>query len=235
MVYNGDVDKQDCVSEINFWCSTDDQVFTIQDKTRLFNLAIAKTTRKILQADSGWKYVSDNSSTIPFIRTDLLAGQDNYTLQSSHIKLIRIRIKDKQGNYFTVKSRDRKDIPDDALDGSGQPRYVDKVGSSLIFYPAPDYSAQAGIEVECQPSSTEDAFTVADTTKEPGFNPDFHRLPCLYVAGDYCALNNKDRLPLIETRIKEMEEDLRQYYNARDITQPVEFVLPVNNRAVGML
>jgi hypothetical protein len=217
MVFNGDANEIDLVHDIDFWCSTNATTYSIEDKVRNFIFGLARASTKIMKADRTWKHVSNNATTIPIAVKDLIAGQDNYTLSSKHVKILRVRIKAKDGTMKTIVGKDRKRLSDDVLNASGEPITCDKLGASLILKPTPDYSAVEGLEIEYQPSSAEDVPTVDSTDWEPGFNEDFHRLPGLYASEDYCALFNRDRLPLIREKILEMEADIEDYFENRDI------------------
>lgn len=217
MIYNGDPNHIDLVSDIDFWCSTNATTYAIEDKTRNFILGLARASTKIMKADRTWKHVSNNATSIPIATKNLVAGQDNYTLASKHVKILRVRIKGKDGKMKTITGIDRKRLSDDVLNATGEPEYCDKIGASLILVPAPDYSAVDGIEIEYQPSSAEDLPTIDSTDWEPGFNADFHRLPALYASEDYCTLFNRDRLPMIREKIMELEADIEDYFENRDI------------------
>jgi len=217
MVFNGDANEIDAVHDIDFWCSTNDTTYPIADKVRNYIFGLARASTRIMKADRTWKHVSNNATTIPIAVKDVVAGQDNYTLASKHVKILRVRIKDKNGVMKTLTGIDRMRLSDDQLNASGEPEFNDKIGASLILVPTPDYGAVGGLEIEYQPASAEDVPTVDSTDWEPGFNSDFHRLPNLYASQDYCALFNRERLPMINEKIAELEADIEDYFESRDI------------------
>lgn len=215
MVYNGDANEQDIVSDIDFWCSTNNNTYPINDKTRNANFALARISAKIMRFDRQWKHLSSNLSTIPVATKSISAGQDNVTIETKHLKILRFRILDKNSEWITLEAKDRNSLSDDVLNSTGQPEYYDKLGFSLMPLPVPDYATTA--EIEYQPGAAEDLFDVTDTDKEPGFNPDFHRLVSLYASEDYCNLHARDRLPAIRDKIAEIEADMIEYFEDRDI------------------
>lgn len=235
MVFNGDPAEQDAVSDINWWCSTDDVTYPLADKVRNYVFGLARTSSKIMRADRTWKHVSSNATTIPIAVKNIVAGQDNYTLATKHVKILRCRIVGKDGVKKTITARDRKRISDDLLNATGEPQFCDKVGSSLILIPTPDYSATEGLEIEYQPDSAVDIPTVDSTDWEPGFNGDFHRLPNLYAAEDYCTLFAPDRVGMIRTKIKEMEDDLEDYFASRDIDDEASLEVERTSKAASLL
>lgn len=233
MQFNSETNQQDICSDIDFWASTDSVTYPIEDKTRNANFALSRVTTKIMKADRTWKHVSNNATSIPIAVTSLEAGVDNYSLASTHLKILRVRIKGPDGVYRTVTARDRKGISDEILNTPGTPTSYDKIGGSLMPVPVPNYSADEGIEIEYQPGA--DYFLVTDTSKEPGFNADFHRLVSLYAARDYCALHAKDRLQLIDVEIQRYEQDIIDFFASRDIDDEPAFNVKKTNRGISLL
>lgn len=233
MQFNEDANRQDIVSDIDFWASTNSVTYPIEDKTRNANFGLSRVTSKIMQADRTWKHVSSNVTTIPIATTDIVIGLDNYTFASTHLKILRVRITGKDGKKKTLIAKDRRTLSDDDLNATGEPIYYDKVGSSLMPVPVPDYAAEDGMEIEYQPGA--DYFEITDTIKTPGFNADFHRLVSLYAARDYCALHNKERLPIIDAEIQRMEADIKDFFASRDVDDEPQLVLKKNSRAIGLL
>lgn len=236
MVFNGEINKQDAISDINFWCSTNDVTYKIEDKVRNYVFGLAKTSSRIMRMDRTWKHISSNlTTTIPIAVQNLVAGQDNYTLATKHVKILRVRIIGKDGKKKTLKAMDRIRQSDDSLNATGEPEYNDKLGFSIILTPSPDYSVTGGIEIEYQPSSAVDIPTTTSTTWEPGFNPDFHRLPNLYASEDYCTLHAPKRLSMIREKIKESEDDMDAYFESRDIDDQPSFDVERSSRGVSLL
>lgn len=235
MQFNGHIDDFDICSDIDYWASTDDVTYPLVDKARNSNLALSRISSKIMKFDRTWKHVSSNSTTIPIAVTNLEAGIDNYTFATTHLKILSTRIIGKDGKKKTLIAKDRRKMTDDELNATGEPIHYDKIGSSLMPFPVPDYSAVGGIEIEYQPGASIDFFSPSDTTQEPGFNPDFHRLVSLYAARDYCAIHNRERLTIIDAEIKTMEADLEQFFESRDVDDEPKFVVKKSNRGVATL
>lgn len=235
MQFNGHADNFDICSDIDYWASTDDVTYPLVDKARNSNFALSRAVTKIMQFDRTWKHVSANATTIPLAVTDLEAGIDNYTFATTHLKILSVRIIGKDGKKKTLKATDRRKVSDDLLNATGEPIIYDKIGYSLMPLPVPDYSVIEGIEIEYQPGAAADFFSPDDTDKEPGFNPDFHRLISLYAARDYCAIHNRERLQIIDAEIKLMEADLKQFFESRDIDDETNFkVKNSNNKNIAL-
>lgn len=236
MIFNGDINNQDAVSDIDFWCSTNNVTYPIADKVRNYIFGLARASAKIMKMDRTWKHVSSNlNTTVPIAVKNLVAGQDTYTLATKHVKILRVRIVDKHGNKKTLKGVDRIRQSDDTLNATGEPEFNDKIGYSLILTPTPDYSVTEGIEIEYQPSADQDVPTVDSTDWQPGFNSDFHRLPNLYAAKDYCSLFNRERLPIVMDAIKELEDDMEAYFESREIDNEASFEIQKTSKGVSLL
>jgi hypothetical protein len=233
MIYNGDANGQDLISDINFWCSTNDTTYTIEDKTRNFIFGLARVSAKIMKSDTTWKHISSNATTIPIAVKSFIAGQDNVTLQSKHVKILRVRVTGSDGIKKTLEPIDRNQATDEILNATGEPTHYDKLGYSIMPYPVPDYAGT--MEIEYQPGSAEDVPTVDSTDWEVGFNTDFERLPGLYASEDYCTLFNPDRLPVIRAKIADLEADIEEYFASRDIDHEPQLDLQKTSKATSLL
>jgi hypothetical protein len=83
-----------------------------------------------------------------------------------------------------------------------------------VLYPTSDYSSTAGLRAYFKRDAS--YFVTTDTTKEPGFNPQFHRLLSIGAAADYClfaGMNNK--LSTLQAEIAKLEEGLINFYANR--------------------
>lgn len=226
--------QQDLCSDADYWASTNINTYTITMKVRNANFGLSEATRKITKADKSWKHISTNSDTIPIDVTDLVANVPDYSLSSKHVKISRVRIKNKQGVFVTLNTVTEEELTDEDLNTTGVPTKAVLVGGSVLLYPMPDYGQDEGVELTYQPWSN-DYFTVDDDVKEPGFNPDFHRLISLYMARDYCAIFNPKRLALIMDQINRMETDIENHFEERNDTGNPRLVLNKNKSVTSTL
>jgi len=235
MNFNGDANNQDLVSDMDFVCSTNNNTYPIADKVRNFAFGLAKVSSRIMKKDRTWKHVSSNSTTIPIAVKDLVAGQDNYGLETKHLKILRVRIKGSDGVMKTLLPLDRNKTNDDILNASGEPTHYDKIGFSLMPYPAPNYGATAGLEIEYQPGAAIDLPTVSSTDWVVGFNQDFERLPGLYASKIYCGVYNRERLSAINDEIIQIEADIDDYFQDRDIDDEPSFDVVKTSRGPSLM
>jgi hypothetical protein len=158
----------------------------------------------------------------------------------SHLKIRRLRVKDKNGEYKTLKPIDRRDADDDLLNATGEPEFYDKDGMSIVLLPLNDYSATDGMELEFQRGAV--YFLTTDTTKQPGFATPYHRLVSLYPAQDWLLANATrqnpltHRINLVNAYIKELETDLEDHYLNRDTDEAptLKFRRPYRNNGLRL-
>ena len=210
MVFNDTTNNQGLVQEINWWAGTNDDTYTLQDKTRNTNRALDAIGARIIKNSYRWTFIDDNSGDFYIANTTITANVDNIALEVTHLNLERVRIK-VQDSWKTLTPKSRREISDDDLDRTAVPEYYYRQGQSLVFAPVPIESYE--VEVEFQKGL--DYFTPTDTTKEPGFNPQFHRLVALYAARDYVAINDQSRYTVVQNEIEKMEREMELFYQTR--------------------
>ena len=135
MIFNGDTNDQDLVSDIDYWCSTDSVTYPIADKVRNYAFGLAKTSSLIMKSDRRWKHVSSNVTSIPIATYTFTAGQDNLPLETKHLKILRFRMTDRDGVLRTIEATDRSVEDNDILNESGNVEKYDKVGPTIIPLP----------------------------------------------------------------------------------------------------
>mgnify|MGYP001397701944 CR=1 FL=1 len=221
MIFNHLTSKQTLYADALYWSGANSATYLIDDFTRNANFAYDRVVSLIQKNDTRWKWSDSNNSTQDIATTDIVANQDNYTMEVEHLKILRVRMKKSDGSFITLIPIDRRQADDDLLNTYGDPKYYDKQGMSLKPLPIPNYSSTAGLEVEFQGGPN--YFLVTDTTKEPGFNSLFHRLISLYASYDWLLENATAKNPMlhkilrVEKRIAEMEADLEDHYVNRDV------------------
>ena len=216
MQYASHANNQDLVSDARYWSGTDSDTYPIEDLTRNANFALDKVVSLIFKSDRRWQWDDANNTDLNIATSDLVSGQYDYSFAVSHLKINRVRVKDTLGNWKTLEPVDRREITDTDLALTGTPTHYDKQVGSFFLHPIPNYGSTGGLEVEFQRGAS--YFTTADTTKEPGFAPQFHRLISLYAARDYCAVEGLiDRMTVIDQRIAALEMELAEFYATRDI------------------
>ncbi len=210
--------QDDIVSDCYFWTGANSVSYKIADIVRNCNRALDRAVQLIMKSDKEWTWDDTNNTDFPIATTTLVAAQHDYSLAVTHLNILKVRILDANGYYYTISPINRRDIPDSVFDeNDGLPRMYAKMGNSILLYPAPaagNVTMAKGLEIQMQrPASY---FTTADTTKTPGFASQFHRLVPLYAASDYCSINNlTTRLASITREINRLEAELVRFYELR--------------------
>lgn len=203
-----------------FWTGQNTGTFPIAEFTPLANQAQNRVVALIQENDSKWKWRDSNSGSRDIGVTDLVANQEDYTMEVYHMKIKEVRIKDKNGNWKTLIAKDRRELSDDQKNATGEPETYDKDGDSIIPNPLADYSSTGGMEVHYQAGPV--YFLKTDTTKKPGFCSLFHRLVSMYASMDWLISNSTAKNPLshkitrLEGAIFKMEQNLITHYLGRD-------------------
>lgn len=224
MTYN------DIKSKVYLLTKTNSTSFPNDDLVILANNALDRVTSLILQADGRWQWDDTNQTDLPIATTNLVSGQQDYSLSVDHIEIQRVEAKDSNGNWYLLKPLDKAEIKialNEYFDTDDTPRYYDKVGNSVFLYPAPNYSQSASLKLYfSRPASY---FVSGDTTKKPGFNALFHDLIPLWVAYDYGLANGLSNVNLLMQEIQRKETELLESYQKRSKDEPLRFRTPYNN------
>lgn len=201
MVFNDSSTNQGIVQDTYFEASADSTSYPIADIVRNANNALDNAVTLILGADSRWQFDSTNATDLPIGTTSLVSGQQDYSFDSEYLVIKSIECSDSTGNWTKLIPIDNYD-EDVALSEfettNGVPKYYDKMGESILLYPAPNYSIAptdspaGGLRAYFQRNI--EYFVAGDTTKTPGFAVHLHKYVSLYCAYVYaCAkeLNGK--------------------------------------------
>lgn len=223
MIYSDASGKGGIVQEIDFLVNSDDGSYPIAQKTRNINRHMDNVVSLILQSDGRWQWDDSNQTDIPIGTATLVDGQQDYSLSgATFLDVTRVEIKDVNGNYNLIQPIDQRQVTGQSLTEfmktSGKPLYYDKIGESVFLYPKPSTSqvtASAGIKVYFQrPPSY---FTVADTTKTPGFAPIFHRILSIGPALDFAIANEMvTKVNILSAQLSKLEAGIVQHYSARN-------------------
>lgn len=238
MIFNHATNKQTLYQDALYWSGANTSTYGIDDFTRNANFAMDRVVSLIKKNDTRWKWADNNNTDIDIGVSDIVANQDNYTLEVDFTEISRVRMKGADGVWITLKPIDRRDADDGLLSTYGNPEYYDKKGLSIFPLPIPNYSSVDGLEVEFQGGVN--YFINSDTTKEPGFNPLYHRLVSIYSAYDWlvdkATINNPltHKINRAKERIMELEAELENHYCNRDIDDVAILKPRVSNRNAGL-
>lgn len=189
--------------------------------SRYFDLA--------MRADGRWQIDDTNYTTVPIATANLVSGQQDYGLNTTHIKLLQVEIKDSAGTWRPLGKIDESDFArnDQSLsqyyDNSGTavtgiPLEYNLIGVSVFLYPTPNYNSTNGLRVRFQrPPSY---FLTTDTTKVPGFPEIHHTYLTDYASYKYAisrGLAVADRFALEVAKWE--QKTIPEFYNRRNAAE----------------
>jgi hypothetical protein len=243
MVYNDSDNKQGILQECEFWVfgskygSITSNTTRLEEFTRLSNNAMDKVSVDILDSDTKWQWDDDNYTDFPIDTKDLVDGKQNYTLDSDHIKVLSVEVKDASGNYYPLKPIDRKDMqdrgisPTEFMETNGIPQYYDMLGSSILLYPKPDagsVTVSEGLKLHYQRPGK--YFVTTDTTATPGFPSPFHRMIALYASLDYARSNVMvEKVNILTEEVARETDKLKRLFQKRNKDSRPTITMKTNN------
>lgn len=211
MIFNGHATNQDIVSDTHFEASANSTSYPIADLTRNANTALDTATTLILMADDKWDFDSTNATDLPIGTADLLSAQQDYEFDDDFLVIKDVEIANSTGTWKKLIPIDNLTLDErQAISAfettNGVPEYYDKIGNSLMLYPAPNYNrrlieeSQAGLKVFFQRNI--DYFTTTDTVKEPGFAKHLHKYVPLYCAYVYACAKELPKENKLKSRLE---------------------------------
>ena len=225
MVFNDTTNKKGLIQDCEDLLGMEDGTISgdtnlLKRFTRMINNWYRTVNAWIWEASAEWEYDDSNYTDLPIATTDLVDEQQDYTLPTWAQKIIRVEVKDNEGNWWKLEPIDQSQV-DDALtefeETPGLPKYYDIVGRSIFLYPKPDedeVTLTGGLKIYV--SRSIDEFDYDDTTTEPGFNSDFHQLLSVGASLDYAiGFGLTDKITPLRERLERLKESLQAYYGRR--------------------
>ncbi len=221
MVFSDPTTSQGIVEETHFFANSTPTTYSINQITRNVNRALDRVAYLIQGADQLWQFDDQNYSDLPIATTDLVADQTDYSIDQTFLKILKVEVADANGKFYSIEPINVDDpnfrnVSENTT--SGYPIRYDKNANSVLLYPAPNYSTTAGIKIYYQRNMQ--YFETTDTVKEPGFNPQFHRILPLYAALDLCLSKDLPQTKNLEFKIEVLEKDLLDFYSNRGKDEP---------------
>ena len=196
----------------------DSTSYTTADITESVNRAYDRVVSLVREAEGRWQWDDDNNTDLAIATTALVADQQDYELDVTHLEVERMEVKDENGTWYKLAPIDQADVYDqsvtDFLSAAGVPMYYDKVGNVIFLYPKPSYAQDASLKIFYKRGPS--YFSVSDTTKVPGFASLYHRILPVYAAYDYAFINQLSVKGDLANTIALMENDITDHYARRD-------------------
>lgn len=210
MVFNDTTaEGQGIVQDIYFEAQCNATSYPIADLTRNCNTALDNAVTLILGADSRWQFDSTNATDLPIGTTSLIAGQQDYSFDEEYLVIKSIECSDSSGHWtklIPIDNYDEEVALSEFQTTNGVPKYYDKMGESILLYPAPNYSIdiddtpEGGLRAYFQRKI--DYFNTTDTTKEPGFAKHLHKYVSLFASYVFCAAKDLPKQSELKSRLE---------------------------------
>lgn len=215
--------KPSIIEDIDWMLGTDSTQYPLADKLRNINMNMYDVVTDIIRYNSNWEWDDTNKTDFPIGTTNMVASQKDYALPSNFLKLLRVEVKDSNGNFQKVTQFDEQQVGvglSEFMKTDGMPLYYREIGSSIELYPSPASNVTtltAGLKVYYTRTQTE--FTNADASVSPGLPANFHRVLSLGVSYDFASVrmtSNPNLITSLKTRLDKMREDIKEYYSTRN-------------------
>lgn len=190
------------------------------------NLAMDDYTALAFRSSGTWQFDDSNQTDLPFITTNIVSGQRDYSLgldgsgnQIFSIAKVAILTSATATRYDEISPVDVQSEPNvvgrfSDTTNTGVPYDYDKTGNSIIFGTVPNYNATAGLKVYI--SREPSYFTYLDTTKKAGVPGIHHRYLVLRAAEDYLRRTEDKRYVMVRNERLQMEKDIADFYGRRE-------------------
>lgn len=192
------------------------------------NVALDEVFAMIFEAGGTWQFDDSNHTDLPFITTDIVSGQRDYSFLTDGsgnliLDIHRVMVADSTGVFreiepIDIQTPNNTNVNTDTLiDGqnrSGVPTRYDKTGNSILLDLVPNYNYDNGLKVFTNREGS--YFATTDTTKKAGFAGTLHEYLVLQPAYKYARDKQLDNLVRLEKDVLEMREAIKKHYGKRE-------------------
>lgn len=226
-------------NDTHFFAGTDSGSYSDTDIERNINLWYRKAVSWIWDATGTWEYDDSNKTTLPVATCDLGDDRADYTLPTDAQKLIKVEVKNNDGNWKALDPIDKSEIdtPSEFFEDNGMPKYYDVIANAVVLYPAPatsDVTISGGLRLHV--SREVDDLTAS--TDVPGFDRPFHRILSIGAAKDWADAYGDEqkevdlrRRLMGDSRNEGLKDELEEYYGNRNRNRRTEMnVKPPQSR-----
>lgn len=174
-----------------------------------------------MKNDGRWRYDDSNNTTLMEAYTNLVADQEDYTLDVSFLTVSYVEALDPTGTVWTPLSP----ISIDEIKATGWaigeygknaavPSQYRKDGSSIFLLPPSSYDMDGGLKIGIQRGVS--YFAATDTTKQAGMPPGHARFIYDYMSWLYARDRDMKKAVQFEKRVIQYEQvDIPDHYGKR--------------------
>jgi hypothetical protein len=179
--------------------------------TARVNAALDRYFAIAIQASGTWQLDDSNHTDYPFITTDLVSGQRDYSILTDGsgnlvLDIYKVMVKDEAGIYHEIRPVDQqRDSAESFYSGQNQtgvPAIYDKTANGIFLDFIPSYNSDDGLKIFINRESS--YFVSTDTTKTAGY-PYHQEYFYLKPAYDNARRNNLSITTSLEKEIQKLE------------------------------
>lgn len=246
--YNDTVGKKGLIQLIERNCGfSDGEISGNATLLALFtadiNIALDKALSIIFKSAGKWQFDDNNQTDYPFITTNIVSGQRDYSFTTDGsgniiLDIYRVMVAGSTGVYKEIYPVDQESRnvnsgilgaqsgtlfggsqtnTDSFIDGrntSGTPYRYDLTANGIFLDPVPNYSYATGLKVFINREAS--YFNTGDTTKKPGFAGLFHEYLALRPSYQYAYRKSLTNVKALQNEMLTMEAEITSYYAARE-------------------
>lgn len=221
ITYNDTTNSQGLIQHIEFL--TGQANLDTGDLARLVNFGLDKYSHIAITGDGRWKFDDTTNTDFPRATANLTSGQQDYELETGYLIIERVEVKNEEGDWRKLTAIDQRDVSgalDEFHETDGDPMYYDVEGSSILLYPAPDYTQATSLKVYFKRPAVH--FDKTDTTSAIGIPSVHAEYLALHAAYNIALkLNLKNRNQLREEMVA-FEQMIREFFAMRDDDKPLQ-------------
>jgi hypothetical protein len=212
--------------DIDFLVDTNPNTYKLEDKTRNINFAIDYATGIILGVDTDWQWDDSNYTDLPIGVTALNSGQKDYSFNDAFLAINAVEVQDQSGNTIVLEPIDlyksNGGTITDFENVNGIPKYYDKLGSSILLYPTPNFTKLGGLIVHYKRAGQH--LLVSDLTKTPGFSVILHRYLTVSASYDWALSKQHAKVNALLQEKLRYEEAIKNNYRQRSKDKRMRFI-----------
>lgn len=192
------------------------------------NLALDEVLGFMFPLGGTWQLDDLNHVDYPFIQTNIISGQRDYAFTTDGsgnviLDIYRVMVADANGTFREILPVDQNTAnsneqnTDSFINGknaSGVPTRYDKNANAIFLDLIPNYNLAGGLKVFINREPV--YFTVADTSKKPGFAHLFHEYFALRPSYRYARDNTLANAKGLQNDMLMMKKSIEDYYGMRE-------------------
>lgn len=230
--FSDTTNKTGLVELIDDNCHSNNISYPIENKTRDINLALDYTFDLIFSSAGRWQFDDGNHTKLPFITTNLVSGQRDYSFTVDEndnliLDIYKVMVKDENGIYVEIDPVDQQS--DEYMQGfwngqnlTGIPSRYDKTANGIFLDAIPSYNSTNGLKIFINREGS--YFTKTDTTKKAGFSGLYHEILALRPSHFYCKRNKMfDLATEYKNDMTDMEKKIQKHYRDRSKDEQLSF------------